>query len=1316
MFLNHISQVTPNQHRIKTDVLVRFPHALKKSVISQILNYLLECSNLDNLIPSTFHMKWFLEVTGQAFALPIEEHQIISVALKIYDSWILGLNLPSVFDQKKNFFYQEIFGHLSLIFEQRKNLTKELCKKHIELCQAVISIFNRIKSKDKDFLSSDSWTYLLNILLGITDSFLRDEGTIIEPFLTKKLSVHMLKILFEIWLISETQDLRSWELLGTLAKDWIHRKCTIIQWSSTTFGLLNRVISILYGSFEGTNAVTISLPSPPNTTFKPSVINITDEKVIFSWEKMLNILGNPNDFTSPKNFYLAMKGIRDIVTLLLRVGNKQDYRKTNETLILSDHPDGNSIIKIFGRWPIEAVFKNKSGFDEGTSVAYSILCDIFTSHQRSHFLEEYLYKFYSFIVYSFENEKDFPEAVCSIINNTETIFMTKLKGLFVLIPYYLKIINKILLNNEPTFKITAPFSSLRRSALLILKTLIPLPNHFNDVNIPEIDGYSRENIQNFQFISTIRTAIINGFAKEIDPENAKIFFWNMSYLLLATINRQSTVVPLIILTLQKFICAPTEIQEKWPTDVIIAALTTLRSFTSLVDEINDCSTQTLPNLITGLSRVIKIHITNLPKNWKQNEFDSVIIEIINLICDFVCEGQWIFLYPNTVNEILQAIGEIVNAKKKPTETKKERKKKDEDKLTITSRVKFIAQITWFKILRIAGNFPLSPGLSNFSTLITEEKIMKKIGFKKNEFMDYIRFYLFGNDKIFTIIEYPFKDETDKKYKTYIIIRDLIGRYSWTFTFQGLPLENKTKIYEPNNKKKSIRDLQLNSITKKNNNGQDQDQDQDQDQEKNKNNLTKKKELEIEFDYQSENIDFFQKEIENKIQSIESLINLQKEIENNDQTLKEITNEEINNKNESKNQNKDDDDEGSDFGNSLRPKQINREDKDFKFNESRLLLSNFGLLSISDKKQIHSLNNCDELLFTLKKLDKCSERLCHSIGVIYIDEGQNRCYNGEGIFENKHGNEDYEDFIRQIGWIINLKKHNGYNGKLDWVKTGKYASYFSNYNTEVIFKVATLLKTEDIELKKQILGSCFIVIVWCNDERHFNPKCIKFNKNRIFFIIKPHPTGLFTVTIEDYTGVVHNSGPLMNNSFLNKSTLINLVRITAINCNYQLYLKNKISVEPYKIRAGVIKEIKRNFLLKLNYDEFYSYLFSGLQKEVLDEKSQFIDDESSKSDFSDLSIGERKYLKKTFSDSSDSRRSNSEYSKNKNNLSNKFHYSEGTDKSDITDFSENYSYNSENKSENDKDSQNKNQTKKDSEIRNINIKLEKIDATKKKIKK
>ncbi|KAJ3426653.1 hypothetical protein M0812_26220 [Anaeramoeba flamelloides] len=1264
-------------------------------------------------------MKWFLEVTGQAFALPIEEHQTISIALKIYDSWIFGLNLPSAFDQKKNFFYKEIFGHLSLIFEQRKNLTKELSKKHIELCKSVISIFNRIKSKDKDFLSSDSWTYLLHILLGITDSFLRDEGTTIEPFLTKKLSVHMLKILFETWLISETQDLRSWELLGTLAKDWIHRKCTIIQWSSTTFGLLNRVISILYGSFEGTDAVTIALPSPSNTTFKPSIINISDEKVIFSWEKMLNILGNPNDFTSPKNFYLAMNGIRDIVTLLLRVGNKQDYKKTNETLILSDHPDGNSIIKIFGRWPIEAVFKNKSGFDEGTSVAYSILCDIFTSHQRSHFLEEYLYKFYSFIVYSFENEKDFPEAVCSIIMNTETIFMTKLKGLFVLIPYYLKIINKILLNNEPTFKITVPFSSLRRSALLILKTLISFPNHFSEnVNIPEIDGYSRENIKNFQFISTIRTAIINGFAKEMDPGNAKIFFWNMSYLLLATINRQSTVVPLIILTLQKFICAPTEEQEKWPTDVIISALTTLRSFTYLVDEINDCSTQTLPNLITGLSRVIKIQITNLPRNWKQKEFDHVIIEIINLICDFVCEGQWIFLYPNTVNEILQAIGQIVNAKKKPSETKKERKKKDEGKLIISSRVKFIAQITWFKILRIAGNFPLSSGLSNFSTLITEEKIMKKIGFDKNKFMDYIRFYLFGNDKIFTIIEYPFRDETDKKYKTYIIIRDLIGRYSWTFTFQGLPLENKIKIYEPTNKKKSTMDLQLNSQTKKINNNQEQDQNLEKNTNlKKNNNLKKKKKLEIEFDYQSDNIDFFQKEIENKIQSIESLINLQKEIENNDQILKEITNGEINNKNENKNQNKDYSEDGygeedSDSGNSLRPKQKNREDKDFKFNESRLLLANLGLLNISDKKQIHSLNNCDELLSTLKQLDKCSERLCHSIGIIYIEEGQNRYYNGEGIFENKHGNEDYEDFIRQIGWIINLKKHNGYTGKLDWVKTGKYAPYFSNYNTEVIFKVATLLKTEDIELKKQILGSCFIVIVWCNDERHFNPKCIKFNKNRIFFIIKPHVNGLFTVTVEDYTGIVHNSGPLMNNSFLDKPTLANLVRTTAINCNYQLYLKNGISVEPYKIRAGVIKEIKRNFLLKLNYDEFYSYLFSGLQKEILDEKSQFIDDESSKSDFSDLSTSDRKYLKKTFSDSSDSRRSNSEYSKYKNNLSNKFQYSEGTDKSEITDVSENFSYNSENKSDFDHENQNKKHKKKKSEIRNINIKLEIIDTKKK----
>ncbi|KAJ6251056.1 hypothetical protein M0813_15878 [Anaeramoeba flamelloides] len=1211
MFLQHISQVTPNQQRSKTNVLVSFPLTLKKSYISQLLDYINKCTKVDQLITSTFHLKWFLEITGQAFSLPIEEHLIISQAIQLYHSWVIGDNLPDVFDNKRDYFLKEIFGHLSLLFKPRENLSKELSSKHTELCKDVISIFNRFGTKEKDYISGETWCYLLNILMGITDSLIRNEGTVTEPILSEIFPVHMLKLLFELWLISETQDLKSWQLLKNLARDWVNRKETIIQWSSTIFGLLNRVISILYGSFEGTESVAIALPSPPDTTFHPSFINISDEKVIFSWEKILNILGNPNDFKSPELFHLAMSGLKDIVTLLLGVGNKQEYKKTNKRFLLSDQPSGNSILKIFGQWPIEAVFLNRTGFEEGTSVAYSILCKIFTAYQSQPIHDEYLYKFYSFIVYSFENEQEFSEASCSIIMNTETIFLTKLRGLFILIPYYLKIINKILLKPKPTFKITVPLSTMRRSALLILKTLVCLPNHFPDLKIPQIVGYTNDNVSDFHFISTLRYTVIKGFPHETDPTNAKIFFWLMGYLIFATIKKQSTVVPLIILTIQKYLCAPTPVQESWPIDVILASFDLLRTITPLVDQINECSTQTLPNLLIGLSRVLKKYLDQPPPNWNKKDLENVIIGLFDLISDLVCIGQWVFYYPNTFQEILQGIVKILiltenpknktNSKKKRKQTKKERKKTDE-KLALSKKVKLKAQQTWKVILRVAGNFPLSTGPANFSTLLTEEIIMKQSGLNDDEFNEYIKVFLFNDETILSIIEYPFKDNKDQKFSE---LNEKINLCSTN-------LSSKKKLKKVNNS-----------------------------------NIL----LEPSF--------FFPIDVVNKTNCINQMINIQDRIEKNAKNLKEIetkinnleTNQRIleqNHRNEKVKRGKgkekkdvqkqkknekekelekeveqeQEQEQGQEQEQETKINNNNRLDKKYKFNDSRLLLTNLSFLGISEKKSFVTLKHNEEFFLTLRKLDNCNERICHSIGVVYLAPNQNRYSNMDEIYENECGDENYEDFLRQIGWIVDLKTHTGFKGGLDWKTTGRYTPYFADYKCEIVFKVSTLLKMQDLEKKKKIIGECSIVIIWCNDERIFNPKCIKSKNNQIFFIIRPHHTGLFTITIQDFTSNFKYSGPLMDKSLLDKEILIYLLRSTILNYNYKLNINKLKFIEPNNYRHIVIKGIKRKFLVKYNNQVFLKTFFSNYSLDFssstfLDLSMSLQEDESPKSEKSDF---------------------------------------------------------------------------------------------------
>ncbi|KAJ3452707.1 hypothetical protein M0812_04482 [Anaeramoeba flamelloides] len=235
-----------------------FPADIKKNIIQNVLEVYLQTKELDIIFSSKFHLKWFFEFTGQAFALPIENFSITEKAFLIYDQWISKERTPHAF-LKKNKFYclREMINHLSLIFQPREGLSRDLTKKHLKLCKNAIQIYRKIGNNKP--INIKTRKHLLTVLMGITDSLLQGEGLTIQPQLTQSQSWDVLKLLFELWLVTGTHDPQLWDLFKSLAIRWFHRKETVIIWSATVFGLMNRVIGILYGEHEGTKTVTITL-------------------------------------------------------------------------------------------------------------------------------------------------------------------------------------------------------------------------------------------------------------------------------------------------------------------------------------------------------------------------------------------------------------------------------------------------------------------------------------------------------------------------------------------------------------------------------------------------------------------------------------------------------------------------------------------------------------------------------------------------------------------------------------------------------------------------------------------------------------------------------------------------------------------------------------------------------------------------------------------------------------------------------------------------------------------------------------------------
>ncbi|KAJ3433697.1 hypothetical protein M0812_22662 [Anaeramoeba flamelloides] len=1164
MFLHHISQVTPSQHRKHTGVLINFPAAVKKTIISSVLEVYLKSEDLDRIFSSSFHIKWLFEFMGQAFALPIESFSIIEKAVQIYDLWLSEKRLPKIFYQKKYYFLREIMNHLSLIFEPRPGLSRDLNKKHVELCKSVLRIYEKLGKRNKKFLNNRTRKHLLFVMMGITDSLLKGEGCVAQPILTSSLSVFLLKILYELWIRLGVNDLVSWELFHNLTTGWVHRKENIIQWSATIFGLTNRVIGILYGKSEGTDTLTINLP-PLDITFQPTVMNVNSKQIIFLWDKFLHILGNPNRFNSPVLFCQTMVGIKDVLNLFLNVGNRRDYVQSTDEKVLPDRPDGNTIMKIFGKWLFEAVSKNRVDFEEGVAIAFSILCSVFSTHYKKPFMDNYLSQFYSSIILAFENCENYANSICTILLDTESIFLRNLNGLYILVPHYLKMINLILTKDKLPFQPTTTLVTLRKSAILILKTLICLPNYFSNLAIEQIEGYSQDCVKNFNFISVLRSCILNGFSLETDPENAILFLWVMGFIIYETIIQQTTIPPLFLLTIQKFICQPTEIQKKWPIKVYLAAISVLRSSSCLIERINDCSTQTIPNIIIGMSRILVQTIKEPYENVTQHEFNLLLSGMINTIADFIIPSQWIFNYPNVISEVLVAIGTIFDSK--PKKKKKSKEKKDEENtLIISEQFIFEARCIFLELLRISGNFPLPNGPSNISSSMNENDLIKESGLSKKEFLQYCRFFVHNNDQLFTVIDSPFTNDEEKANNTYVIVRDLTGKSSWIFKFRLLPLSfQRTKEeYLIENKRegklKSPKYYETKPLSKE-----------------------KKKELEIEFDLPIENDKLIPHYVETNQKVIKTAVTIQHRLEEVTKFIEE---------------------EFTDNDLTVKPpKPIKKSDKEYKFNESRMLLANLNLIHNSAKNNIKLINSNESFFEDLKKLDQTPERNRLSIGIIYIEKGQNRMNNGDGIFDNLNNKVDleYKNFLKEIGWIVDLKNHDGWDGGLNYKKTGRYTPYYANYSTEIVFHTSTMLDLIKPEKRKNIIAKNKIIIVWCNDQRNFNPKCIKSKENLVFIIIRPHFTGLNTVSIEDYSGIIHYSGLLMNHCLVGRKILANLVRLTAINYLLEYLSQKQVFPHPYLRRNLLINDMIEKHSVKVNPDQLLSQFFSGINPKDLSEK-------------------------------------------------------------------------------------------------------------------
>ncbi|KAJ6236580.1 hypothetical protein M0813_27322 [Anaeramoeba flamelloides] len=607
-------------------------------MISYSVELLSKTEDFDQVLLTTFHIKWFLEFLGPVFSFPMKESTLIERSLDIYEKLICGERVSQAFLLKRNLFLVDIFGHLSLLFHPRKQATEIEMEKHIFLCKKALDIFELLEKKEPDYVDKKTWIKILNITLGLTDNLFNDSSN-------------------------------------------------------------------------------------------------------------SKLIGNPNELNNPKLYYHSMNLMKSVIKLFLQLKEPEKLNKSKNIVKIVQRAEGNSILTLFGDWIFEACSKNDPSFSDGISIAYSSLCEIFLAPQKEKFKEAYINEFFTLIIISFKNYE--------LLNYSE----------------------------ELPFKATIPVYQIRKSALLILKTLVCIPNYFSLLKLEILDQNSQDIVSNGEFFEILRTSISSAFLSEQNSDNIIILLQIMCYVIFETINQKSKLVPLFILTITKFISRPTPMQLNWSVEAFLMGISILRSLSCLVEQLDQTYTQPLKNTVLAFSRSIRNYLEFHQKKIKQEDFKQIIFGILNVICDFIVPSQWIYAYPRVLSEVFHMLyflideneddenEEIQKTFEKNEESPKKTKEKKKERLIIPKEIKFKALIVFLKISRFTGNFPLKSGPTQMSNQLTEKILKKKLNLSEKEFLQCSRFFIFNQEQLITVVEDSSK-KNGKAPKIYFIIRNL----------------------------------------------------------------------------------------------------------------------------------------------------------------------------------------------------------------------------------------------------------------------------------------------------------------------------------------------------------------------------------------------------------------------------------------------------------------------------------------------------------------------------------------------------------------
>mmetsp|Transcript_23491 Transcript_23491/g.58803 ORF Transcript_23491/g.58803 Transcript_23491/m.58803 type:complete len:1527 (-) Transcript_23491:30-4610(-) len=1135
--------------------------------------------------------------------------------------------------------YRQLFlQKLPTIFSAKTPL--DSVSTHVSLCLEVLQVFKYMFAEAYETLSPDTQEVLLYTLLNTSTELLAPSSP--NQILSEALAAVCIDTILFIWIRTKSEKPDHWQALQDGMAGLFHSmeiietlKVKVVQ---LTLVICNKIYPIKWkekkqkktgglqqtakaqrtlGSPDSVPAPKLPAPDPAITMMQWNV-----DEILYVWNNMLSIFSKVNQIKDPKIHKVAINVLTEIIDIVSDAEVAVPFVETLE----ENRPKPLYLVNVFGPWLFEAC-NLPDTYVEGKAEAYRALCRMFCRHHQRPLPLDLLGRFYAALHSGITTPSQGSAVQYAILESANNIFNLSLSGASVLIPYFLDGIRRVLSLGKAPLQV-------QRKAVLILGSLLCYSNHYRGLDIPvRLDSklateLTKQKQMKYDAITPELVSILLLTMRRdgLHPELQQRCLWLSCVMIFEELANKpdAETVCELIKTQIKF-CTSSN------TAVARAALDALSSLTTMSAELLQVN-EALPALIVeSLCTNIIRELTERRKAGSGSSGpgsasfnEQTVAEHFHCLCAMLMTFSAAALQkPSTLTHVFQAVelgvlGQRLGAGEAPASARSENptkvaktKRKSFRPSSATEKqssqpdvllrvdqmfdlltkkpaheseaVQAAAEVLLHSISHFMSQVPGKEGIQLLHSDITEEDDVPD-----DERLAPLHF-LVNSTTILSLVEVSRPGSGERVSR--VILRNLTGLYSWenrlVFDPQGHPdplpfnfepavepgvdasdaiVPAPPAVVDADDAEPVLPTLEAAVAGRL---GKQAGENVDQ--------------LGALLTYLS--LAWKDCLPESGRSLNQPAAPLEEFAEGVKQTRDALTRQ------------------ATEDSNVIAERTRERPDSEFwmfrppgsptpqsHYHLCRQWLSHLGLLDQERHASVVLLDS-KKAARSIATLDRTHGRETAKVGVIYVAKGQDDQMDILG--NDSHCRRGlYAEFLRGLGWPIDLLTHPGYVGGLDnseRLTCGETAPYFAAAGFELVFHESAGIPTDlvnDAQLiaTKRHVGNDSVHIVYSEHVRDYDCQTIVSEFNDAHIVVYPLESGLFRVQISRKNDV-ELFGPVMHGMALSKKLLAPLARLTAFIANKYVRLNMQGYQHPFLKRREVIQQMGHRFALSQFYEEF-----------------------------------------------------------------------------------------------------------------------------------